>query len=116
MEKKVTKKDRFNELLRVEGVAENAELVAFIKHEIELLDKKADGKKPTKEQEANKVLMDKIVSVMTSEGATASDIAKKSDDLKDLSNQKVSSMLRKLVEDGRVVKYSEGKKSLFRLA
>jgi len=113
--KKMTKKDYFKALLAIDEVADNEELVKFINHELELLGKKAD-KKPTKEQEANKVLMDKIVAVMTSEGATASDIAKKSDDLKDLSNQKVSSMLRKLVEDGRVVKYAEGKKSLFRLA
>ena len=116
MEKKMTKKDYFKALLALEAVAENADMVKFIEHEIELLEKKADNKNPTKEQEANKVLMDKIVSVMTSEGATASDIAKKSDELKDLSNQKVSSMLRKLVEEGRVVKYAEGKKSLFKLA
>ena len=39
-EKKITKRDRFNELLGIPAVAENEGLVEFIEHEIELLDKK----------------------------------------------------------------------------
>ena len=46
-EKKITKKDRFNELLGIEEVAKVQDLVDFINHEIELLDKKS-GKKAVK--------------------------------------------------------------------
>ena len=35
--KKVTKKERFAQLLELEAVKANADLVAFIEHEIELL-------------------------------------------------------------------------------
>ena len=37
--RKPTKRDNFNALLAIPAVAENADLVAFIEHEIELLDK-----------------------------------------------------------------------------
>ena len=53
-EKKITKRDRFNELLGIPAVAENEGLVEFIEHEIELLDKKNTAeRKPTAKQVAN---------------------------------------------------------------
>ena len=53
MEKKITKKDRFNQLLAIDGVSANDELVAFIQHEIELLEKKAGKSGSTKQQKEN---------------------------------------------------------------
>lgn len=38
--KKITKRDNFNKLLTIEEVAKDTQLVEFINHELELLDKK----------------------------------------------------------------------------
>ena len=48
----MTKKEMFAEICK--GVADNAEMVAFIDHEIELLDRKSGSpRKPTKTQVEN---------------------------------------------------------------
>ncbi len=63
--RKPTKRDRFNELLAIDAVKANAELVEFIEHELELLDKKNSGeKKPTAKQVANAALGEAIVDWM----------------------------------------------------
>jgi predicted transcriptional regulator len=56
------------------------------------------------------------MSVLSAEHKTASEIMKLHDELKDLSNQKVASLLNALVKDGKVQKSTEGKKSVFYLA
>lgn len=111
-----TQKEFYTEAIALAEANDKEDLVAFFKSRIEQLEKKASAKKPTKEQEANVALKGVITSVLTSEGATVSDIMSKSDDLKGLSNQKVSALLRQMVEAGSVVKSVDGKKSLFRLA
>ena len=117
MEKnKKTQKELFAEAIVLAEGAGKAELVEFFKSRIEQLDKKATNKKPTKEQEANVALKAEIASVLTEEGATVSDIMTKSETLKTLSNQKVSALLRQMVEAGTAVKVPDGKKSLFKLA
>lgn len=66
MANKVTKKDNFNTLLGLEQVQANAALVAFINHEIELLDKKAESRstKPTVRQAENAEIKVSILSAM----------------------------------------------------
>lgn len=113
---KVTKKEMFEMLKGVAGVAENADMVAFIDHEIELLNKKSANKKATKTQEENVGIKAEILNVLTADGATVSDIQTKSDVLSALSNQRVSALLRQLVESGQVVKTVDKKKSYFSLA
>ena len=52
--KKLTKKDRFNQLLEIPAVQADAELVAFIEHELELLankNKAKDGEKKLTEKQ-----------------------------------------------------------------
>jgi len=68
MANKVTKKDNFNTLLGLEQVQANAALVAFINHEIELLDKKAENRstKPTVRQAENAEIKSAIVSSLAS--------------------------------------------------
>jgi len=111
MEKKMTKVEMFNAIKEV--VANNEEMVAFIEHEIELLQKKSANKKPTKTQEENKSLKNEILSVLSDEGMTVTEIQKKSEILGEVSNQKVSALLRQLVEVGAVEKTTEKKKSFF---
>lgn len=111
MEKKMTKVEMFNAIKEV--VADNKEMVTFIEHEIELLQKKSSNRKPTKTQEENKSLKNEILSVLTDEGMTVTEIQKSSEILGNVSNQKVSALLRQLVEVGTVEKTTDKKKSLF---
>lgn len=112
---KVTKAEMFAMIKEVEGVKENEAMVAFIDHELELLAKKASNKKPTKTQEENEGLKVEILNVLTNEGMTVTEIQSKSVVLGDLSNQRVSALLRQLVADGKVAKNVDKKKSYFSL-
>ncbi len=115
MEKKITKREMFA-MIR-ERVADDTKMVAFLDHEIELLSKKSGSKKPTATQVANEGLKSAILTVLNgSEGMTASEVLASSEDFAGLSNQKITALLRQLVLDGSVTKFTEGKKSLFKLA
>ena len=115
MANKITKKEMFTRIKA--QVKDNAEMVAFIDHEIELLDKKASNKKATKTQEANIGIKSTILAVL--EGAksmTVTEMQGASAELGELSNQKVSALVRQLVEAGKVVKTIDKKVSRFSLA
>ena len=115
MANKITKKEMFT-MIKAQ-VKDNAEMVAFIDHEIELLDKKASNKKATKTQEANVGIKSTILAVL--EGAksmTVTEMQGASAELGELSNQKVSALVRQLVEAGEVVKTIDKKVSRFSLA
>lgn len=116
MANKITKAQMLTMIKAVDGVATNPDMVAFIDHEIELLEKKSANKKPTKAQAENESVKAEILEVLTHEGATVTDIQKKSEVLGELSNQRVSALLRQLVEVGKVVKTVDKKKSFFSLA
>ena len=66
MSNKVTKKDRYNELLAIPAVAQNADLVAFIEHEVELLSRKSENRstKPTVRQAENAEIKTAIVNAL----------------------------------------------------
>ena len=112
--KKPTKRENFTALLAIEEVKNNPVFVEFIKHELELLDKKnVSDKKPTATQIANEALMDTILAFMQPNvGYTVTDIIKGVDECSELSNQKVSALMRALKDKGAVTK-TEGKKTLF---
>ena len=115
--KKVTKKEMFTMIK--EMLADNEEIVAFCKHEIDLLSKKSGSRKPTKNQAENELLKEVIVSVLDEKGATVSEIQSKDERLsatKGISNQRVSALLRQLIAEGKADKKVEGKKTLFVLA
>ena len=115
MANKITKKEMFT-MIKAQ-VKDDAEMVAFIDHEIELLDKKASNKKATKTQEANVGIKSTILTVL--EGAkpmTVTEMQGASAELGELSNQKVSALVRQLVEAGKVVKTIDKKVSRFSLA
>ena len=99
MANKTTKKEFFGMLLEMESVKAHAELVGFINHEIELLDKKA-SKSATKRENANSELAEKLVEelALIGKAVTISEFMKLSETVKaeGLSNQKISAIFSKL--------------------
>lgn len=88
--------------------------VAFIDHELELLAKKnASEKKPTAQQVANEGLKSVILNVLTENGGlmTITDIQKSSAELADLSNQRISAIVRQMV--GITVERVEDKRKAY---
>lgn len=119
--KKVTKKERFAQLLELEAVKANADLVAFIEHEIELLENKnkskSGEKKPTATQIENENLKKAIFTHMAENTLyTISELIKKVPACNELSNQKMSALLRQMVEENKVVKVEEKRKIYWKLA
>ena len=116
MTNKMTIRDYFNEVIALATANDRPDLVEFAKGRIAVLDKKADNKKPTKTQEENVAIKDEILSVLTSDGVTVTELQGKSELLGGLSNQRVSALLRQMVADNLVVKSVDKKKSYFSLA
>ena len=78
----------------------NAQFVEFFNHELELLSKKnASEKKPTAQQKANDSLRDVIVEVLRHNGVmmTITEIQKSSAELSELTNQRISALIRPLL-------------------
>ena len=115
--KKLTKRDHFNALLSLSEVQVNADLVAFIEHEIELLDKKNSGeKKPTAQQTANESIKAAIVAGMTPNRLyTVSEIQKEISECAELSNQRISALLRQMIGK-EIVRTEDKRKAYFSLA
>ena len=118
--KKLTKRDRFEALLKMSEVQADPAMVDFINHEIDLLVRKnASDKKPTANQIANDGYKDIIFAEMTANPDklyTVTDLIKGVDGLGDLSNQRVSALLRQMIGANGVEKIADKRKSYFRLA
>lgn len=124
---KLTKKDHFNALLAIEEVSANPVLVAFIEHELELLAKKnAADRKPTATQVANDGIREAILDFMEENTLyTVSEFIKKVPACADLSQSKVSAVIRPMLivtakgehnPDGVIERIEEKGKAYFRLA
>ena len=116
--KKITKRERFESLLNMAEVQAAQGLVEFINHELELLTKKnSSEKKPTAQQVANEAIKQAIVDGMERDHFyTITDIQKNVPACADLSNQKISALVRQLKDDGVVVKTEDKRKSYFSLS
>ena len=116
MEKKMTKAQMFAAIR--EAVADNAEMVAFIDHEIELISKKASSKKPTKVQELNEQLKRVIYDYfLESEGhKSIKEIQAEIPELADLSNQKITHLLSAMIVEGKLSKKYEKKTPYYSIA
>ena len=116
--KKITKRDHFNALLSIPAVQADPGLVDFINHELELLAKKNSAdKKPTAQQTANEAIKSAIVEAMEANRLyTVTEIQKSVAECADLSNQRVSALLRQLKDDGVIVRTEDKRKAYFSLA
>ena len=95
----MTKREMFNEILAV--VADNAEMVEFINHEIELLNRKSSAvRKPTKNQLENETFKADIVDYLKDADApkTIKELQTAIPSLADLTNQRITHMLTDLVK------------------
>ena len=120
--KKLTKRDRYAQLLALNEVKANPDLVAFIEHEVELLARKntVNGEKaltPNQIQNENfKVIIAEHMASAPDRLFTVTELNKEVDVLNDLSNQRISAILRQMVDAGKVEKVVDKRKSYFRMA
>ena len=116
--RKPTKRDRFNALLAIPAVAENAELVEFINHEIELLDKKNTAeRKPTAKQVENAGIKDAIAEWME-QGVlySCADVTKGCPACEGLTVQRVSALLSQMAKAGVLTSSEEKRKHFYAIA
>lgn len=117
-EKKFTKREKFEMLAKIEAVAKNPLLAEFIEHELELLAKKNSAdRKPTASQLANEGIKNEILEGLENEPNrlfTISEMQKVFPCCVELSNQRISALIRQLVADGKVERVEEKRKAYFR--
>ena len=112
----MTKREMFAEIRKV--VADNAEMVAFIDHEVELLNKKSTGShKPTKVQVENEGYKAEILTALaeTDEPVTIKGLCEICGAIAGLTNQRITHMLTDLRKDGKVVRTYVKKVAYFSL-
>jgi hypothetical protein len=118
MEKKMTKKEMFTLIATLN--ASNTEIVEFCNHEIELLErKKSQGNAKANEKMDSQVTLVYNALVSVGKSITASELIAQGglDELANesgvVSTQKVSALLKKLVDSGKVSKFTDKKKTYF---
>lgn len=109
----MTKKEYFKAIMAVEAVKANAEIMQFLQSEVEKLDNKKPSKAKTEKKAENDNIKAIILDVL-SDGTlrTVSDIQKDSR-LAEISNQKLSALVKQLVDCGSVVRTVDKRKAYF---
>ena len=112
-EKKLTKRDVLNYMINT--YSNDEMVVAYATHEIELLDNKKVSRTETKTQKANAELKGVIVDTLTdlAKPVRISELQNANKLLTDLSNQKISALLKQLVDSQVIVKTVEKKVAYF---
>ena len=113
--KKMTKRDYFTAILSKYPLTDAEK--AFVEHELELLEKKNSAdKKPTAQQVANEGIKQAIVAGMTPNRLyTVTEIQKEIPACAEMSNQKISALLRQMVGN-EIVRTEDKRKAYFSLA
>ena len=99
----MTKREMFAEIRK--AVIDNSDMVAFIDHELELLDKKKSGtRKPTKTQVENLAFKEQILEALidADEPLTMKEIFEVVPALEGLTTQRVTHILTALIKEGKV--------------
>ena len=112
--KKMTKADYFKQIMANYSLTEDEK--SFVEHELELLAKKNSvEKKPTAQQVANANVADAILAAMEDGKLhTITDLIKTVPECADLTNQRVSAIVRGLKDAGKVERVEEKRKAYFR--
>ena len=118
--KKMTKKETINLLIDVlmgnKEVEDVQIFIDFLTHERELLERKSSNSGQTKTQKENEILKEKIVETLKelNKFSTITEIQQANPELADLSNQKISALLKQLVDTDVIEKVIEKKKAYFK--
>ena len=128
MANKKTKKEFYMEMKEIFQELGKGEYVDFCNHQIELLDKKASGSKGlTKVQQENETIKNMILEELAKHqgenGITITELLKQSDVLsnyvtvegKNITNQKLSALMKKLVDEKTVSRTTDKKISYFKI-
>lgn len=118
---KMTKKDWFatiRAMVEGSGNERENEILAFIDHEVELLEKKSSKSGQTKTQKENVEVVAKIENALREVGkaVTITELQTASEEMSAYSNQKLSALLKQMVSKGTVVRTEDKKKAYFSLA
>ena len=118
---KMTKKDWFatiRAMVEGSGNEREDEILAFIDHEVELLNKKSTKSGQTKTQKENAEVVAKIENALREVGkaVTITELQTASEEMSAYSNQKLSALLKQMVSKGTVVRTENKKKAYFSLA
>ena len=120
-EKKITKKMVVEMMLADSNINSNEVYVAYLKNELELLKKKSENKKATKNQTENVEIKEVIIEVLGRMGkGRAGEIqlavqATDKEKYATLTNQRTSAILKQMIDEGTVVKTVDKKVSTFSL-
>lgn len=119
--KKLTKREKFEMLAKLDDVKGNPLLAEFVAHELDLLAKKnASGSgKQTATQKANEGIKSAILEELANEPNrlfTITDMIKAFDCCKELSLPKVTALVGQLVAAELVVRTEEKRKAYFKIA
>jgi 5-carboxymethyl-2-hydroxymuconate isomerase len=111
---KTTKRDRFVSILATYDFS--AEDRAFLEHELELLENRSNReKKPTAAQIMNAGIKDEIFSGMEKDRIyTVTEIIKEIPACNGFTNQRASALVNQMVDENRVEKIIEKRRSYFR--
>lgn len=114
IEKKLTHIEILNAMLTIEDIQSNPIFKEYVENEIAKLKKRQETKKPTKTQEANADLRVAILAQMESEKSyTITDMLKELPCCEGLSNQKVSAIVRLMLDENLVIKTITKRTSYF---
>ena len=120
-EKKITKREVVEKMSADSNIASNEVYVAYLKNELELLKKKSENKKATKNQTENVEIKEVIIEVLDRMGrGRAGEIqlaiqATDKEKYATLTNQRTSAILKQMIDEGTVVKTVDKKVSTFSL-
>ena len=115
-EKRVFRKDYLGELKVLAEDAGREDLVDFCEKEIEKLMNRKTSQ--TKNQKENEGIKETILEVLAGldEPVTVTDFLKADERVAEYSNQKVSALMKQLVDAGKVEKVVDKKRSYFKIA
>lgn len=108
----MTKREMFEAIKNVEGVSANPEFVEFLDKQIELVSKKRNTK--TKTQIENEAIVEDIYEVMvaTNGPVKIADLMA-NEKFAGMTNQKLSSLVKKLVDANKVERAKDGKVTIY---
>ena len=115
--KKVTKREVLNMMLEVAEIQANADMLNYVNHELELLDKKNASATKSAKQKENDNIKDVIIELFKKDITakyTIDEFREKFEtELGTMSNQKVSALFTQLKKNDIIIRTEEKRKAYF---